>query len=112
LSDNAGEVAVKLLPVTFQCVGFWLSNEHPRMSINTADRVCTQTQRAQDLPKRNNCVNSRRNLTSNVSKIPALLIVKVKVTLVQALRLCTGRTALRGSRDIALLFLDHGTRRG
>jgi hypothetical protein len=36
----------------------------------------------------------------------------VKVTLVQALRLCTGRTAHRGSRGIALLFLDHGTRRG
>jgi len=35
-----------------------------------------------------------------------------KCTLVQALRLCTGRTAHRGSRGIALLFLDHGTRRG
>jgi hypothetical protein len=38
--------------------------------------------------------------------------VKVKFTLVQALRLCTGRTAHRGSRGVALLFLDHGTRRG
>jgi hypothetical protein len=37
---------------------------------------------------------------------------KVKCTLVQALRLCTGRTAHRGSRGIALLFHDHGTRRG
>ena len=37
---------------------------------------------------------------------------KVKCTLVQALRLCTGRTAHRGSRGIALLFLDHGNRRG
>ena len=36
--------------------------------------------------------------------------VKVKVTLVQALRLCTGRTAYRGSRGIALHFHDHGTR--
>jgi len=36
----------------------------------------------------------------------------VKCTLVQALRLCTGRTAHRGSRGIALLFLDHDTRRG
>ena len=36
----------------------------------------------------------------------------VNCTLVQALRLCTGRTAHRGSRGIALLFLDHGTRRG
>jgi len=31
---------------------------------------------------------------------------KVKVTLVQVLRLCTGRTAHRGSRGIALLFHD------
>jgi len=31
---------------------------------------------------------------------------------VQELRLCTNRTANRGSRGIALLFLDHGTRRG
>jgi len=37
---------------------------------------------------------------------------KVKCTLVQALRLCKGRTANRGSRSIALIFLDHGTRRG
>jgi len=38
--------------------------------------------------------------------------VKVKVTLVQALRLCTGRTDHGVSRGMALLFLDHGTRRG
>jgi hypothetical protein len=38
--------------------------------------------------------------------------VKVKCTLVQALRLCTGCTAHRGSRGIALLFHDHDTRRG
>ena len=38
--------------------------------------------------------------------------VKVKRTLVQALRLCTGPTAHRGSRGIALPFHDHGTRRG
>jgi len=48
--------------------------------------------------------------------IRLLLHVKVKVkvncTLVQALRLCTGRTAHRGSTGIALLFLDHCTRRG
>jgi len=37
--------------------------------------------------------------------------VKVKCTLVQALRLCTGPTAHRGSRGIALLFHDHDTRR-
>jgi len=38
--------------------------------------------------------------------------LKKKCTLVQALRLCTGRTAHRGSRGLALLFLDHGTRKG
>jgi hypothetical protein len=38
--------------------------------------------------------------------------VKVKCTIVQALRLCTGRTAHRGSRGMALPFLDHGTQRG
>jgi len=32
--------------------------------------------------------------------------VKVKLILVQALRLCTGRTAHRGRRGIALLFHD------
>jgi hypothetical protein len=37
---------------------------------------------------------------------------KVNCTLVQALRLCTSRTAHRGSRGIALPFHDHGTRRG
>ena len=36
---------------------------------------------------------------------------KVKCTLVQSLRFCTGCTAHRGSRGIALLFHDHGTRR-
>jgi len=35
---------------------------------------------------------------------------KVKCILVQAPGLCTGRTVHRGSRCIALLFLDHGTR--
>ena len=46
--------------------------------------------------------------------LPKKLAVKVKIkcTLVQALRLCTGRTAHTGSRGITLLFLDHGTRRG
>jgi hypothetical protein len=38
-------------------------------------------------------------------------MVKVTITLVQALRLCTGRTAHRGSKGISLLFQDHGTRR-
>ena len=38
--------------------------------------------------------------------------VKVCSILVQTLRFFTGRTAHMGSRGIALLFLDHGTRRG
>jgi len=38
--------------------------------------------------------------------------IKVTCTFVQALRLCTGRTARRWSRNITLLFLDHGTKRG
>jgi len=39
-------------------------------------------------------------------------VKKVKVTLVHALRLCTGRTAYSGSRGIALSFHVNGTRRG
>jgi hypothetical protein len=38
--------------------------------------------------------------------------VKVKCTLVQALRLCIAHMAHRGTRYIALPFHDHGTRRG
>jgi hypothetical protein len=38
--------------------------------------------------------------------------LKVKVTLVQALRLFAGLTANRGSRGIAVPLLDHSTRRG
>ena len=37
---------------------------------------------------------------------------KLKCTLVQALRICTDRATHRGSRGIALPFLDHDTRRG
>ena len=44
-------------------------------------------------------------------KLTRRLWGKVKVTLVQALRLCTSRTVHRGSRGIALPFHDHGTRR-
>jgi len=47
-----------------------------------------------------------------LKKILIFIGKKVKCTLLQALRLCTGRTAHRESRVIALLFLDHGTRRG
>jgi hypothetical protein len=50
-----------------------------------------------------------RSMLEDKEKYP---LCKVKCTLVQALRLCTGRTAHRGSRGIALPFHDHGTRRG
>ena len=46
-------------------------------------------------------------LTSRFS----LVQLKVKCTLVQAMRLCTGRTAHRGSRGIDLTIFDHGARR-
>jgi len=38
--------------------------------------------------------------------------VNVRCTLIHAQRLSTGRMGHRGSRGIALLFLDHGTRKG
>jgi hypothetical protein len=41
-----------------------------------------------------------------------LINISIKCTLIQALRLCTWHTAHRGSRGIALPFLDHGTTRG
>ena len=50
--------------------------------------------------------------TCNHSGETSVNKVKIKVTLVQTLRLCTGRTAHRGSRRTGLLFFDHGTRRG
>jgi hypothetical protein len=46
------------------------------------------------------------------TKVDCLHCIKVKCTLLQALRLCTGRTAHRGSRGISLPFHDHGTGRG
>jgi hypothetical protein len=52
---------------------------------------------------------------NKISKYTAMLLTYlryVKCTLVQSLRLCKSRTAHRGSRGIALPFLDHGTRRG
>ena len=49
---------------------------------------------------------------SCINQVQKYVKKKVKCTVVQTLRLCTGRTAHRGSRDIALPFLDNGTRRG
>ena len=47
-----------------------------------------------------------------LSLILMLCKVRVKVTLARALRLCTGRTAHRRSRGIALIFHDNSTRKG
>ena len=50
----------------------------------------------------------------NSIKFPIVHVTKkkmLKCTVVQALRLCTGRTAHRGSRGITLTFHDHGTKR-
>jgi hypothetical protein len=59
--------------------------------------------------------SSRENVRKAVTmwmQVSVKVEVKLKCTPVQALWLCTGRTAHRGSRGIALLFNDHGTRRG
>ena len=52
------------------------------------------------------------NIYSVKFGLPEARKVKVKVTLVEGLRFCIGRTAHRGSRGIALPFLDHSTRKG
>jgi len=60
-------------------------------------------------------ISGERNSATNIywkAKWSPRVKVKVKCTLVQALRLCTGRMAHRRGRGMALLFLDHGTRRG
>jgi hypothetical protein len=57
-------------------------------------------------------VNSCQCLKDHNASIFRVRKKKVKCPLVQALSLCTSRTAHRRIRGIALLFLDHGTRRG
>jgi len=49
--------------------------------------------------------------TLPIYPITGIKKVKVKCTQVQALRLCTSRTAHRGSRGTTLPFHDHGARR-
>jgi len=62
---------------------------------------------------RNNNWNRKAEAVNVEKRLPQCHCkVKVYCTLVQVLRLCTGHTAHRGSRVIALLFLDHGIRRG
>jgi len=54
----------------------------------------------------------RSSLIGHIRESHVIKKKKVKCTLVQALRPYTGSTAHRRSRGIALLFHDHGTRRG
>ena len=57
---------------------------------------------------------AQNNLSEESSKLLDKLMAPYGIknfTLLQVQRLCTGRTAHRGSRGIALLFLDHSTRR-
>jgi hypothetical protein len=51
-------------------------------------------------------------ITYSISSHTDNVIGKGKVHPLLALRLCTGRMAYKGSRDIAVLFLDRITRRG
>ena len=51
-------------------------------------------------------------MAPNYCEAELVKMVKSKDTLLQALRLCTDRTAHKGIRRIALPFHDHGTRRG
>jgi hypothetical protein len=63
------------------------------------------------LPARHGRYNTGRT-AKRIFWIKTFGYVYVTCSLVQALRLCTGRTAHRRSRGIVLPFLDHGTRRG
>ena len=49
------------------------------------------------------------NAIKNAEQLNIDEFSKLKCTLVQALRLCTGRTANRGSRGIALLYRHCGS---
>ena len=53
----------------------------------------------------------RLKIRAGIASVSYTFMVKGKCTPVQALRLCTGRTAHRRSRVIALLLHDHRTRR-
>jgi len=55
---------------------------------------------------------NHKTLSVVQSNLKAMTIININCTHVQALRLCTGRTAHTGSTGVALLFLDHGIRRG
>jgi hypothetical protein len=81
------------------CTAVIVTSLYAVFSIMTPTSVC-------DWP------NFRSWLPTLMDSVCLVVKVKVNCTLVKALRLCTGRTAHRGSRGIALPFLDHGTRKG
>jgi hypothetical protein len=94
-----------LWPTRFQCSGVWISSGHHCIypySWTYGYSILSGTKL--NLHRIFQKVNKWKNICIGVKK--------VKCTLVQALRLCTGRTAHRGSRGIALLFHDHGTGKG
>jgi hypothetical protein len=92
---------------------------HWTPSIQTSETTCPAMQIAAD---QNHGLRDCENLKTrrikhvsftSLSNLRTTIIKSmVNCTLVQALRLRTGRTAHRGSRHIAILFHDHGTRRG
>ena len=55
---------------------------------------------------------SLRNVGNCLTNCKFFFLHRIMCTPAQTLSLCTGRTARKGSRGIALLFLDHGTRKG
>ena len=58
------------------------------------------------------CTSGYANTSTNIFHTHVVKGKGIMCTHVQAPRLCTGRTAHRGGRGIALPFLNHGTRRG
>ena len=79
----------------------WKREKRVRTSIFTSNNI--------------NCTNNPKNWQISISNTSHSIWAHTDhpfCTLVQAMRLCIGRTAYRGSRGIALPFHDHGTRRG
>jgi hypothetical protein len=84
-----------------------------RKSIQKLDKkFTTYTKYFHTLTINPNLFQVQTNRSLQIMNTYLLVKVKVKCPLVQALRLCTGHTAHRGSRGIALPFHDHSTRRG
>ena len=88
--------------------------QSPAQSPATPTATCSRSPERQSALELSRCPSSQyqHSFIHKQACRPWYVKSKVKRTLVQALRLCTGRTAHRGSRGIALLFLNHGTRRG